>query len=196
MKSLITLIITFLSFVPLTAQSQSDHIEAFVAAAQWAQGKNRLEVKGKSYSLDCSGVIYALSAKAGLDVQSMIWNYDGNGVNRLYQLMEDHNLLSTRPSRGDLIFWDDSYDKNGNGKSDDPLTHVGIVTDISEDGLITFVHHNYSLGIVEAIMDPADPGNRQRNSAMRARSDGLTDEGGWSAGHLFKAYGRIPSLLD
>jgi hypothetical protein len=36
---------------------------------------------------------------------------------------------------GDIIFWDNTWDRNGNKRfGDDPLTHAGIVISIDEDG--------------------------------------------------------------
>ncbi len=35
---------------------------------------------------------------------------------------------------GDLVFFDNTYDRNGDGKFDDRITHVGIVVGFDKEG--------------------------------------------------------------
>lgn len=166
-------------------------------SAIWAEKAETLQVEDRSFSMDCSGLIYAVSYKSGLDIQKLIQNYPGNGVKRIFLLLEENQaIVLDSPQVGDLIFWDNSYDKNGNGKRDDPLTHIGMVTDVNEDGLIHFIHYHYRLGVVSAVMDLSDPGNVERNSPMRARGASSPQEDGWTSGHLFRAFGRLEALYE
>lgn len=179
--------LTVLIFLlPATNLFPQDYTEA----CNWALGRTDLRVDDVSYNLDCSGLIYAIYHKSGYYMQPELWNYQGSGVQRLYSWsMDKGQILAEPPQAGDLIFWDNSYDKNGNGLWDDDLTHVGMVIKIDQDGLVHFIHNHYRLGPVEAVMDPAAPDDPERNSAMRARGQGSSQ--GWSAGHLFRCYGRV-----
>jgi hypothetical protein len=92
------------------------------------------------------------------------------------------------PLPGDLVFWDNTYDRNGNGRWDDDLTHAGIVVSVDDDGTIHYVHHNYRRGIVVEQMNLRAPDDTTRNSAMRMR--GSPDGNGlWLSSHLFRDAG-------
>jgi hypothetical protein len=169
MKKILIILLVLIGFITSSAEPSTNGL-LFAQSARWAVGQQVLQVEGTQYNLDCSGVIYAVCQRSGLMIAPMIWPYEGNGVSRLYQLLEDNELLMDTPQPGDLIFWDNSYDYNGNGLADDQLTHVGIITEIDADGLIHFVHYHYRLGIIEAQMDPMHPDDEERNSPMRSRT--------------------------
>jgi len=44
------------------------------------------------------------------------------------------------PKAGDFIFFDNTYDKNKNGKFDDMLTTVGLVVDVDKEGTVYFLY--------------------------------------------------------
>ena len=163
-----------------------------VEAAHWAQGRGNLSNNGRDFAMDCSGVVSALYWYAGIDLQSCYPAYTGNGVTRIYRWLDDEQLLyrPDDPAPGDIIFWDNSYDKNGNGLADDELTHVGMVVSVDEAGLVTYVHHDYLSGVIFANMYPPDPSNRSLNSGMRIQSLGPTPDGGITAGDLYRKAGR------
>ena len=160
--------------------------------AAWAEGRTNLTVNGRSFNLDCTGVVLAVYWYAGIDLQAAFPRYAGNGVTRLYRYMADLDALYRPdiPAPGDIVFWDNSYDKNQNGRVDDDLTHCGMVVSTGVDGEVVYIHHNYVKGIVTERMNPADPGDPDKNSGMRMKSLGPTPEGEWSAGHLYRKSGR------
>ncbi len=166
--------------------------EKLVEAAYWAKGRGNLSNHGKQFAMDCSGVVSALYWYAGIDLQSCYPAFTGNGVTRIYRWLEEDNLLyrPDEPAPGDIIFWDNSYDKNGNGIADDKLTHIGMVVNVDGNGLVTYVHHDYLSGVIFANMYPPDPSNRSLNSGMRIQSLGPTPDGGMTAGDLYKNAGR------
>jgi hypothetical protein len=143
-------------------------------------------------------VVSALYWWAGIDLQSCYPRYTGNGVARIYRWMEDEELLyrPDEPAPGDIIFWDNSYDKNGNGAADDELTHVGMAVDVDGDGLVTYVHLDYISGVVFAKMYPPDPSDRTRNTGMRMQSLGPTPDGGMTAGDLYRRAARGWELAE
>jgi hypothetical protein len=177
----------------------SDIRIALVEQAYALLGKNRLQVRGRSFTLDCTGVVLAAYWGAGIDLSSPLSRYSGNGVARLYGYLSDFDLLAEGSEAwpGDIIFWDNTYDRNGNGKVDDPLTHVGMVVSVAENGDIAYIHHNYRQGIILEKMNPLEPSTYSRqegdktvivNSFMRMRGSPEYDKN--LSGELMRAWGR------
>ena len=78
-------------------------------------GRRHLVVRGRTFPYDCTGTVLAIYWYAGIDLARDFGKYDGNGVLRLYRSLEKDNLLysSPHPVTGDIIFWDNTYDRNG-----------------------------------------------------------------------------------
>jgi hypothetical protein len=96
------------------------------------------------------------------------------------------------------VFWDDTYDADGDGRWDDPLTHVGMVTQAGADGTVSYVHLNYRKGIVVERMNLREPDVHQRmvggrmtivNSPLRMAEAGKDHPDVWLAGQLFRVLG-------
>ncbi len=166
--------------------------QKLVESAHWAKGRTDVSCRGRRFAMDCSGVVSAIYWQAGIDLQSCYPRYTGNGVARIYRWMEDEQLLyrPDRPVPGDVLFWDNSYDKNGNGRADDILTHIGMVVHVDDEGLVTYVHYDYLSGIIFARMFPPDPSDRSRNSGMRIKSLGPAPGGKMTAGDLYRSAGQ------
>ena len=79
-------------------------------------GKTKLQVNGSLYRYDCSGLVEAVYASAGLFLK-------GNVIMMYEQAREQGVLHKRNPQLGDLVFFDNSYDRNKNGRRDDKLTH-------------------------------------------------------------------------
>ena len=97
-------------------------------------GRSALVVDGERYRWDCSGLVAAALAGGGIDVA-------GSGAD-LWTLAHEAGWTHRRrtPAIGDVAFFDNTYDRNGNGKLDDALSHVGIVESVEMDGTIVVVH--------------------------------------------------------
>jgi len=151
-------------------------------------GKNRLLIDGERYRYDCSGMVIAAHAGAGCHI-------DGNSA-MLYDQSRSNGLLhkSKRPKLGDVVFFDNTYDRNGNGRRDDDLTHVGVVEAVDQNGTITVVHLG-SKGIVRIRMNLRHPHIHKSESGavyndfLRASKN--KDNGPVLAGELFKAFGSL-----
>ena len=98
---------------------------------------------------DCSGFVCAAWARTGHDLA-------GN-TRSLWELARDEGVVHRRkrPSPGDLAFFDNTYDRNGNGRRDDELTHIAIVIEVFEDGTILMAHGGTSKGRTELRMNLA-----------------------------------------
>lgn len=155
-------------------------------------GAKTLNINGEKFTMDCSGLTLAIYYNSGVDLRKIYPKYTGNGVSRLFQGLEDQGLLSQEPSPGDLIFWDDTWDKNGDGKWNDPLTHVGMVVAVYDNGDIDYVHEHVTKGITIEKMNLKMPDSREHNAGMRMRVAGepYPPPQGWLASHLFKSFGK------
>lgn len=173
-----------------------------VKGAKSLIGKTSLNVKGKSFRYDCTGTVLAVYHYAGIDLGKYFSRYSGNGVSRLYKTAKDFNLFYTPalPAPGDVIFWDNTWDRNGDKVWNDPLTHTGIVLEVAEDGTISYVHLNYVKGIVIEKMNLLNPEihilNRNGkeiilNSPMRMRSHRYINPNKWLSSHLNKGFGML-----
>lgn len=101
----------------------------------------------RTYNNDCSGLIYGIYWAAGIDLLSAIANETGNGVKRLYTILDRKDLIHTRklPNPGDIIFWNNTYGAWGTK----PLSHAGIVVSVDkETGQIDYIHNNTYIGAV------------------------------------------------
>jgi hypothetical protein len=181
---------------PETAEVQRKLAEG----ARFVLGKTELVIRGRRFPMDCTGTVLAIYWYAGIDLARDFPKYNGNGVTRIYRSLGKENLLytSTRPLTGDIIFWDNTYDRNRDGLWNDPLTHVGMVVQTGEGGLIEYVHLNYSGGIVIEHMNLLEPWVNEKlvmgeirilNSPIRMKRPGERHPRLWLAGQLFRALG-------
>lgn len=180
--------------------------EALVKTAMGLIGKDSLVVRGRRFTFDCTGVVLAAYWGAGFDLMPLFNRETGNGVKRLHDMGVRGGTLSTStrrlPKVGDIIIWDNTYDRNGNGRWDDEFTHNGLVLDVQPNGQITYLHHNYAQGIVLARMHLGQTethlDHRQElevNSPMRMRSHRYIRPNQWLSSHLFRAYVEVFPLL-
>ncbi len=156
----------------------------------------RLVVNGQEFPADCTGTVLAAYWGAGLNPVKYFHLYSGNGVKRLNDMGEAYelNYFDALPSPGDVIIWDDTYDKDGDGKWGDPFTHAGIVVSVSENGQITYLHYNYVRGVVLEKMNLFKPDEYTNdagelvNSPMRMRSHRHIKPDAWLASHLVRGF--------
>lgn len=164
-------------------------------------GKESISVRGRNFAIDCSGVVSALYYYAGIDLQKYYGEYTGSGTQRIYNMLSDRGLLDNTwmPETGDIIFWDNTYDKNGNGKKDDALTHIGMVVNIDKFGNIEYIHHNYRKGIVLEKMNIRYKNEHKRkirgnviiiNSPMKKMEGSGRVKDKWLSGQLYSSFGR------
>ena len=167
--------------------------DKLVEAADWMEGRTSLNINGRSFGLDCTGIVLAAYWYAGIDLARDFGRYSGNGVRRLYYYLDDQNLLynTDLPSPGDIIFWDNTWDANENGEADDTHTHVGMMVSLNRDtGAGTYLHYNYSRGIVIENINLLDKDNGAANSPMRMRSLPKVDGYRYLSSQLVHELGR------
>ena len=160
-------------------------------------GKKTITVRGRRFRTDCSGVVTALYYYAGIDLQKHYPEYTGSGTQRIYKMLEERDLLEETwlPQTGDIIFWDNTYDKNNNGKRDDLLTHIGMVVERDKFGNIKYIHHNYLNGIVIEYMNIRykNENTRSKKGVVKIINSPMRKKGGsrirdkWLSGQLYNS---------
>lgn len=166
-----------------------------VATAAGLVGASKIVVGGETYRWDCSGFVSAALAGAG-----GAW---GGGADDLFAVARDQRVLhrKRRPSPGDVAFFDNTYDADGDGRTNDVLTHVALVEAVAEDGTITLIHLG-SRGIVRIRMNLVHPEDRdgpegQRwNDNLRFKSSKDSPRTRYMASELWVGFGSFWRLLD
>jgi len=155
---------------------------------------------GERFAADCTGFVQAVYAAEGVPLRRLMQiaaPAERSGVAAALRAVERYGLVfgggGEWPAPGDLVFWHDTWDRNGNGDADDRFTHLGLVEYVV-DGTVVFLHRG-SRGVARGAMRLDLPDARAAdgvlvNTPIRARSARPTGAP-VLAGELFAAYGRI-----
>jgi cell wall-associated NlpC family hydrolase len=168
---------------------------AVLAAARTLVGKSQVKVAGRAYPSDCTGLVEAAYAQAGVSLRGVSKPGD-NGVTALYRYAQAHGRVYTRgqPVPGDLVFFRETYDQNRDGRRNDGLTHVGIVDQVGADGTVTVIHR-VKRGVVSYRMNLARPRVARDPRTKQVINDTLRAPGPGKAfaltGQLFVAYASV-----
>lgn len=170
-------------------------LRAQIAQAASAQvGGTAVVVDGKRFRMDCSGVARGIYAAAGVRLGTVALDVSTNDTRVLFELVKrGGSLRRTHPLPGDLAFFDDTWDQNGNGLRDDPLSHVAVVERVLDHGTVILVHRVGSR-IVRAYMTLADPHTRHDargrplNHFLRAAEGAAAAK---TTAELFVAFGSL-----
>jgi cell wall-associated NlpC family hydrolase len=174
---------------------KKDAREAVLATARGLVGKPQVKVAGRAYPADCTGLVEAAYAQAGISLRGASKSGD-NGVTALYRYAQTHGRVYSRgtPVPGDLVFFRETYDRNRDGRTNDGLTHVGIVDQVTADGTVTVIHR-VNRGVVSYRMNLGQPGVARDPRTKQVLNDTLRGPGPGKAfaltGQLFVAYGSV-----
>jgi hypothetical protein len=177
--------------------AEADALQAVLAGARATLGKNDPELDGRRLPTDCSGYVRGLYTRAGVDLFSEGRPAD-NGVRAIVRWVERHGLLHRQklPAPGDLVFFDNSYDRNGDGRLNDRFTHVGLVEEVLADGTALIVHAT-NHGIVREPMNLLRPhqaaaaDGRAINAPLRRKDRGDAPQTPRLMSELFAGFGRV-----
>lgn len=153
-------------------------LEAVIEVAREHVGATTINVRGTPFRYDCSNFIRGMFSVLDVDLFALgSENTGANGVSLIFKFMERYgeNHFRQLPSAGDVIYFDNTWDKNGNGRLDDPLTHVGLVESVDSDGTVNVVHRA-NRGIVRDVMnllrphDARDENRKAINGYLRPKA--------------------------
>jgi hypothetical protein len=160
-------------------------------------GARRLVVGGRRFRFDCSSFARAVYLQHGIDLFAEIQRAT-TGVRAIQRYVREHGRLFHEgpPRPGDLVFFDDTYDRNRDGRRNDRLSHVGIVEEVREDGTVVFVSRlsrtirrdRMHLGVPDAHR-AAD--GRVLNDHLRRRRRGEPASAATLAAQLFAGFGTL-----
>ncbi|MEK6533538.1 MAG: CHAP domain-containing protein [Nitrospirota bacterium] len=160
-------------------------------------GARLIESNGRRVAYDCAGVTRAIYLEHGIDLyNSSTTDRRANGVRLIYNHMRQHGRLHQGPmvQPGDLVFFDNTWDFNGDGRLNDPLTHVGVVERIESDGTVVFISRvaeaveRYRMNLALPHVHKTADG-RILNDYIRRKRQTDPEEMGHLAGELFTFYG-------
>lgn len=187
---------------PVDPETAGERIAAR-AAALVGHGQG-FEVDGARFAPDCIGFVEAVYQAEGLPLRAAMIRVaprETSGVAAAFALVERDGAVfgggGEWPRPGDLVFWHDTWDRDGNGRADDPLTHVGIVEQVaSGTGTVTFLHR--AGRAVERGFMTLDQPDRWRaadgtvlNTPLRTKGKGPRPDVPVLAGELFGGYGHL-----
>ncbi len=137
------------------------------------------------FTPDCAGFVAASFHRVGVPIAgSPRWMWDRAAAAGALH-------FRTVPSPGDIVFFDDTYDKNHNGLRDDPLTHVALVLTVDAvSGDVLMAHGGATGGRTFLRMNLLHPTDDDRNDGLRR--PGLKPLGGpVLAGELFVGFASV-----
>jgi hypothetical protein len=160
-------------------------------------GAKTIKSRGRNIEYDCAGVTRAIFLKHGIDLyQGSTGDPGANGVRLIYSHVRRYGSLHQGPIArpGDLVFFDNTWDLNGDGKPNDPLTHVGVVERLEPDGTVIFVSRvaetieRYRMNLALPHVHKTASG-RIINDYIRRKLPTDTDDQSRLTGELFSFYG-------
>lgn len=178
---------------------RDERIERVLETARSLVGKRKVRIDGRTHRADCSNFVTAVWGVVGIDLMSLGAEYPAlNGVALIERYSErfGENHRHWFPSPGDIVYFDNTYDANRNGRIDDPLSHVGLVDAVDRDGTIHVIHLSRR-GVVRDPMNLLRPDVRQdeRGKTLNAwlRPQFARDRADVPrlAGQLFAGFGTI-----
>ena len=180
---------------PATSGAQTalqQQLDRVLRAAAALEGKSRVVVDGQTHRADCSGFVGG--CYAAIDHQLADPAAGGrSGTEIIFNTLQARgSILGPRmtPRPGDVVFFHNTYDRNGNGARDDKFTHVGLVERVESDGTVWFFH--FASGKVKhEPLNLEHPGEaRHPVSGQPANAWLRRGRGKVMTGQLFFAYGR------
>jgi hypothetical protein len=154
--------------------------------------RHYLDHPTRGFRDDCSGFVMAVLDRAGMPLS-------GNTAS-IYAWADERGALHRRkrPEPGDLVFFDDTYDRNHNGRTDDPLSHIAVVLEVAPDGTILMAHDGTSKGRTTLRMNLENPhlrtasDGRILNDWLRALRDSDPKGTDYLAAELWRAFATLP----
>ena len=115
--------------------------------------KNAVKYQGKKDGGDCSGFVSLVNKESTepffKPAELNGYYEDSRRSLAIYNLLEDQKrTYQEKPRVGDLIFFANTIKKYSKLKSDENITHIGIITQIDPDETVSFIHHTKGKNLI------------------------------------------------
>ncbi len=190
------------SVLPIEGTAELNTIESRLGLAKRARAmlsRPVYHVGASQYRKDCSGFVLSVLAQERIRLDHALLGNKDSSVASIFHEVEKRGLVHRRkvPAIGDLVFFSNTYDRNRDGRLNDPLTHIGIVERVDADGTVTFIHH-VRRGVLRYKMNLFNPRMRRQsdtrkvfNHYLRFRSRRPSANAKRLTGELFHAYATL-----
>lgn len=125
----------------LQRKRPKDDVQQVLDRALMMMGAEKIRVGNRPYRADCSGFVSAVYEAEGVQLDKAGVSAD-SGTETIYRSLKAWGRLvpdrQVRP--GDLAFFHNTWDRNGNKLRDDRFTHVALVERVGADGTIDLLH--------------------------------------------------------
>jgi len=145
---------------------------------------------------DCSGFVMGVFRAMGYRINLRVYPYAREITRTFYLNLRDSGLTYRQkvPEKADVAFFRGTL-KSGNNS----ISHVGIVTEVEEDGTIKIVHYS-STGVSEIRMNLLQPG-QHRDAQNKIKNDFLKKSSGRHgekllSGQLFFCFGDMIKFVE
>ncbi len=172
--------------------------EALVATARNYLDGRPMTAGGKTFRRDCSGFVQAVFYNHGVTLVQEHTSDRATATRAIYRLLHRHGLIfrSGTPLPGDVVFFNNTYDKNRDRRLNDRLTHIALIESVDPGGRVTMLHVASS-GVERMYMNPRQPTiyrdetGEIQNSFLRKKGPADPSRTPRLTGELFEAYGRV-----
>lgn len=160
-----------------------------------------LVVGERRFPFDCSGYVSAVYYHMGEDLMALeLPPSEGNisGTEIIYlQMLERGRIFKKHPRPGDLVFFDNTWDRDGDGELNDPFTHIGVVHQVLPDDTVEILHlGNSGIAYLRMNLKREDEARDAAtgevlNDQLRRRSSRDGNDIPYLSAQLFRAFGRL-----
>ena len=116
----------------------------------------------------------------------------------VYRFTQNEGTIyhSTRPAVGDVVFFHNTFDRNGDSRANDWYTHLGVVESVDDDGNISILSYlddrvSRTHLNLERPSDARDDDGVVINTAMRQRRSDDPPYTQYLASELFAGFGSL-----
>lgn len=172
-------------------QERTPKRQGAIGASVASAARHYLKHPTSGFRNDCSGFVMAATARAGVPVSG--------STKSLWEAFKSEGATHLRkePRVGDLAFFDNTTDRNRNGRVDDPLTHIAVVIDVESDGTILLAHDGTGAGRAELRMNLQHPDvhindrGKVLNNHLRGRRNSDPKATRYLSGELWRGFATI-----
>lgn len=167
---------------------------------EYIRGTRYVRVGQRSYRDDCSNILRIAYEAVGVDLFSEHHRFpSANGVKLIRKkgLTEFASTSSVSAEVGDVIIFDNTFDRNKNGLRDDEDTHAAIVLAVDSDGTVALYnrvasgHRVYRMNVRLGEKRRHPETNARINHVLRRASKQKEVSGSRLTGALFATYVRV-----